>query len=179
MRLDHIAFRVLNRNLAKQYFCNHFGYKISNDFTVDFPDKTYANCYVLSPQENLDKRLPFLYPINNIYGHKVVNYHMAPEIFLSQGSKGSIVEKWVNENKTKLHHLAFQVNNVKCIMNDLKKQGLIEFTSNEPLKCQGLTQIFTKPCPFTGLIYEFIEREKEGFCVENVKDLMESTKNYN
>jgi len=29
----------------------------------------------------------------------------------------------------------------------------------------------------TGVIYEFIERGSHGFCVDNVKDLMESTKN--
>ena len=28
----------------------------------------------------------------------------------------------------------------------------------------------------TGIIYEFITREKEGFCRENVKNLMNSTK---
>lgn len=178
MRLDHIAFRVFNRNLARQYFCKHFGYKVSNDFQVDFPDKTYANCFVLSPPEKLDKKLPFINNITNLINNKTVSYHMPPEIFLSEGSEGSIVEKWVIQNQTKLHHLAYQVESVKFIMDDFRQKGLTEFTSDEPLECDGLKQVFTKPCQFTGLIYEFIEREngKEGFCVKNVKDLMQSTK---
>ena len=35
---------------------------------------------------------------------------------------------------------------------------------------------FAKPMKLTGVIYEFIEREAQGFCADNVKDLMNSTK---
>ena len=41
----------------------------------------------------------------------------------------------------------------------------------------GLVQVFTKPSELTGVIYELINREGEGFCKDNVKALMESTKN--
>ena len=57
-----------------------------------------------------------------------------------------------------------------------KEKGLMEFTTEEPIRCEGLTQVFTKPTPFTGIIYEFIEREKHGFCQDSVKFLMESTR---
>ena len=51
-----------------------------------------------------------------------------------------------------------------------------EFTSDAPMHCEGLTQVFTKPSALTGVIFEFIERGTFGFCKENVKALMESTK---
>ena len=52
----------------------------------------------------------------------------------------------------------------------------IEFLSDKPLTCPGLVQVFTKPHPVTGMIYELIERTDKGFCKDNVKDLMNSTK---
>ena len=61
-------------------------------------------------------------------------------------------------------------------MDKWKSKGFAEFASEEPLKCPGLTQVFTKPMKLTGIIYEFIEREAQGFCADNVKDLMNSTK---
>ncbi len=61
-------------------------------------------------------------------------------------------------------------------MLEWKEKGYAEFTTDEPLKCEGITQIFTKPSQLTGIIYEFIERGIHGFCQENVKDLMNSTK---
>ena len=57
-----------------------------------------------------------------------------------------------------------------------KEKGYAEFTTEQPLSCPGITQIFTKPSELTGVIYEFIERGAHGFCKENVKSLMQSTK---
>ena len=44
------------------------------------------------------------------------------------------------------------------------------------MTCPGLVQVFTKPSELTGIIYELISREGDGFCEDNVKDLMNSTK---
>jgi len=107
-----------------------------------------------------------------------VEYHMAPEIFVSSGSPGSIVDQWV-QNKGGIggiHHIAYQVSSVQAIMDKWKDSGFMEFASDKPLTCPGLTQVFTKPLALTGVIYEFIEREAQGFCAENVKNLMNSTK---
>jgi len=110
--------------------------------------------------------------------HKNVEYHMAPEIFVSDGTPGSIVGNWVaiRENVGGIHHLAYQVSSVENTMREWKEKGYAEFASEEPMRCPGLTQVFTKPSLLTGVIYEFIERGEHGFCVENVKALMESTK---
>ena len=62
-------------------------------------------------------------------------------------------------------------------MAEWQRKGWAEFTSEKPLHCEGLTQVFTKPSALTGVIFEFIERGQFGFCKENVKALMESTKN--
>jgi hypothetical protein len=68
------------------------------------------------------------------------------------------------------------VDSVAAKMEEWKAKGYAEFTTAEPLTCPGLTQVFTKPSALTGIIYEFIERSAQGFCRENVKDLMNSTK---
>lgn len=106
------------------------------------------------------------------------DYHLPPEIFVSDGSPGSIVGEWVEKREGigGIHHIAYQVDSVEKTKAEWMEKGYAEFTSAEPLKCPGLTQIFTKPSVLTGVIYEFIEREEFGFCKENVKNLMLSTK---
>src|SRR5690606_13107426 len=109
------------------------------------------------------------------------SYHLAPEIFVSDGTPDSIVGKWVAARGGigGIHHLAYQVNDVEAVMNDWKEKGYAEFTTENPLTCPGLKQCFTKPSDLTGVIYEFISRGKHGFCKENVKDLMLSTAEFN
>jgi catechol 2,3-dioxygenase-like lactoylglutathione lyase family enzyme len=182
MRLDHIAYRVKDRFKTAHFFIKAFGYRIGEDlpdgFDIQFEDGSYAKCLVLLPPEQINNS-PWL--TETYFGGGLVNYHMAPEIFISDGSQGSIVEKWVEERGSVggIHHLAYQVDSVEDKMNELKELGYVEFTTDEPLRCPGLVQVFTKPSELTGIIYEFITREKEGFCRENVKNLMNSTKDIN
>jgi 4-hydroxyphenylpyruvate dioxygenase-like putative hemolysin len=75
-----------------------------------------------------------------------------------------------------IHHLAYQVDSVESKMNEWRKKGYAEFASQDPLTCPGLVQVFTKPSSLSGIIYELIERDEHGFCKDNVKNLMESTK---
>jgi len=72
--------------------------------------------------------------------------------------------------------MAYQVESVEKTMKEWKEKGYAEFASENPLTCPGLTQVFTKPSQLTGVIYEFIERGEHGFCKDNVRDLMQSTK---
>lgn len=180
MRLDHIAYRVKNRFKTAKFFVDSFGYRISEDlpegFDIQFEDGSYAKCLVLLPPEQV-YNAPWISEV--YYGGEFIKTHMAPEIFVSDGSHGSIVQKWVEERGGigGIHHLAYQVDSVEKKMQELKSLGYVEFTTEEPLKCPGLTQVFTKPSELTGIIYEFIYREEDGFCRENVKDLMNSTKN--
>jgi len=180
MRLDHIAYRVPDRQKAAEFFIKVLGYKITDDlpegFDIQFEDGTLAKCLVLLPPEKTSDNIPWNNVILN--GMEIHEYHIAPEIFISDGSTGSIVKQWVEERGGLggIHHLAYQVESVEETMEEMKKMGYYEFTTDEPLKCPGLTQIFTKPSSVTGIIYEFITREKHGFCKDNVKDLMNSTK---
>ena len=179
MRLDHIAYRVKDRYKTAEFFIKAFKYRIAEDlpegFDIQFEDGTYAKCLVLLPPEQINNT-PWMSDI--YFGGEYTKHHMAPEIFISDGSQGSIVKKWVEERGGigGIHHLAYQVDSVEKKMAELKELGYVKFTTEEPLKCPGLVQIFTKPSELTGVIYEFITREKEGFCKENVKDLMNSTK---
>lgn len=177
MRVDHIAYRVKDRNKTAQFFIDFFGYKKPEDlqdgFDIQFEDGSWAKCLVLEPPEKIDPQATW-----SLFEISGVEYHIPPEIFISDGSSGSIVRDWVNKHNGVggIHHIAYQVPSVQKIVDEWREKGFCDFASKEPLKCDGLVQIFTKPSELSGIIYEFIEREKQGFCAKNVKNLMNSTK---
>lgn len=187
MRIDHIAFRVRDRNKTSDFFQKALGYKIQTEFTIDFGGGDTAQCIALEPPEKLSlppEKLPWVVgeavytELGENTTSNVQNYHMPPEIFVSDGSPGSIVSNWVNARGVGgIHHIAYQVASVERIMKEWREKGYAEFTSEEPFKCPGLTQCFTKPSELCGVIFEFIERSEFGFCAGNVKKLMESTAN--
>ncbi len=186
MRLDHLAYRVADRDKTVEFLMKAFGYKFQAEFEIYFnKEKTdKALCIALEPPEKpsgTDLVIPWTtttgagaIPEN---GWKGAEYHMAPEIFVSQGTPGSIVGNWVakRDGVGGIHHLAYQVESVEKKMEEWKEKGYAEFTSEKPMTCPGLTQVFTKPSALTGVIFEFIEREGHGFCKDNVKQLMLST----
>ena len=185
MRLDHIAYRVKDRNKTVDFFKKAFGYSIGTEFYIDFDDGTKAECIALIPPEDRHSVTEEwdIFLADKPSGEKDVEfhaYHAPPEIFVSDGKSGSIVGEWVKERGGVggIHHIAYQVHDVKEIMDLWKDKGYAEFYSEEPIKCTNpnLTQVFTKPSELTGVIYEFIEREGAGFCKDSVKSLMESTK---
>lgn len=182
MRLDHIAYRVRDRNKTAQFLIKCLGYRLATDlpegFDIQFEDGSLAKCLVLEPSEKTLENAPWT-ALTSINGIETQEYHMPPEIFVSDGSNGSVVKSWVEARGGVggIHHLAYQVASVEDTMKEWIEKGYAEFTTNEPLKCPELTQVFTKPSELTGVIYEFIERGKQGFCKDNVKDLMGSTKN--
>jgi len=179
-RLDHIAYRVKDRYKTAKFFIDCLGYKIAEElpdgFKLVFDDGTTANCLVLVPSEKISNELPWnsSFP----FGEISQTYHMAPEIFISDGEDGSIVCEWVKkrDNVGGVHHMAYQVDDVFATMEEWTQKGYAEFLSEKPLICPGLEQVFTKPSELTGIIYELIKREGHGFCEENVKDLMLSSK---
>lgn len=186
MRLDHIAYRVKDRHKTAAFLCECLGYRIAADlpegFDIQFEDGSMAKCLVLEPKEKVIANAPWTTLLPNELSkqeYQMQEYHLAPEIFVSDGSNGSIVKEWVEARGGVggIHHLAYQVDSVQDIMEEWKAKGYAEFTTEEPLKCPELVQVFTKPSELTGVIYEFIERGVQGFCKDNVKDLMVSTKN--
>jgi hypothetical protein len=182
MRIDHLAYRVADRYKTANFFIDCFGYRIDPEipegFDITFEDGSMAKCLVLLPPEKKIKDISWLLNTHDISGNDL-SYHMAPEIFISDGTTDSIVKKWVDDKNGigGIHHIAYQVDSVAVMMDMMVDKGYVEFTTDKPLTCPGLTQIFTKPSVLTGVIYEFIERTEQGFCKENVKDLMNSTKN--
>ena len=174
MRIDHIAYRVLNRELASKFFIDAFGYKIEDDFRIDFDDGSCAKCFALTPGErSVAPITPGIWQINS--GESV--YHMPPEIFVSEGTVGSIVNDWVIKKggSGSLHHIAYQVDDVEKTMAEWISNGWASFTTDKPIVADGITQCFTTEHEITGIIYEFIYRTTKGFNINNVKDLMSST----
>ena len=174
MRLDHIAYRVVDKKKVSDFFINAFGYRIEDEFRIDFEDGSCAMCYALSPTERA--------PVSSVFSAWTLpgsgnEYHIPPEIFVSEGTTGSIVDSWVKSRGGTggIHHLAYQVDDVKLTMDEWISNGWAEFTTDEPITSDGLTQCFTKEHHLTGVIYEFIFRTDKGFNINNVKDLMTST----
>ena len=169
MRLDHIALRVKNRVKTAKFLQEAFGYKVQTEFQIFFDERKtqFAECIALEPPEKLESDLPWQVVAQ-------ATYHLAPEIFVSDGSPDSIVGRWVAARGGigGVHHFAYQVDSVEDTMNLWKEKGWAEFSTEKPFTCDGLTQVFSVPHELTGVIYEFIERGKQGFCKENVKDLM-------
>lgn len=182
MRIDHIAFRTKDRFKTANFFIECFGYRIADDlpagFKIQFDDGSSADCLVLLPPEQITGKMPWM--MEYFFDNEFTNYHIAPEIFISDGTNDSIVGNWVKErgNIGGIHHIAYQVESVERKMEEWKTKGYAEFATEKPMTCPGLIQIFTKPSELTGVIYELIERENHGFCKENVKSLMESTKRF-
>ena len=182
MRLDHIAYRVKDRHVSASFFKEAFGYKTGTEFQIKFDDDSKADCIVLTPPEvrHPDTDLWSYFSLQSTpYGSIKVEYHAPPEIFISDGTIGSIVGDWVEERGGVggVHHIAYQVDDVEAVMKDWKEKRYAEFYSDKPITCKdpNLTQVFTKPSELTGVIYEFINREGAGFCKDSVKQLMEST----
>ena len=185
MRLDHIAYRVKDRNKTANFFKRAFGYSIGTEFYIDFDDGSKADCVALIPPEerHLSTGEWDILLADRPEGEEDVefhSYHAPPEIFVSDGKIGSIVGDWVAERGGVggIHHIAYQVEDVEAVMTEWKEKGYAEFYSEKPIICKDpdLTQVFTKPSELTGVIYEFINREGVGFCKDSVKELMESTK---
>ena len=173
MRLDHIAYRVRDKEKAILFLKNCLGYDIDPNlkvgFDIQFEDGTSTKCFALVLPESESTR-----KTRNFYGLWGIEAHAAPEIFVPEGSDNSIVAEWVEKNGPGIHHVAYEVDSVDETMRKWIHEG-VEFMSEKPLTCPGLVQVFTKPHPATGMIYELIEREMHGFCKDNVKDLMKST----
>jgi len=182
MRLDHIAYRVKNRYRSAGFFTEAFGYTLGTEFQIEFDDGSKADCLVLVPPETRhpDTKLWTYFSLQAApYEPVKSEYHAPPEIFVSDGSEGSIVGDWVKERDGVggIHHMAYQVEDVEATMKEWKEKGYAEFYTEEPITCEDpdLTQVFTKPSELTGVIYEFINRKGAGFCKDSVKELMEST----
>ena len=164
MKLDHIALRVADRHKAVNFFQSMLNYEVGAEFDIDFDDGSKAECYAL---------IPPLLPI--------VLVREGPEIFISDGTPGSIVGDWVEARGGVggVHHIAYKVKDIDSIVNDWRSKGTVEFLTDDIIDCpdDDLRQIFTKPLDYMGgIIIELIERGSKGICQNSVRDLMNSTK---
>ena len=162
-KLDHIAYRVKDRQEASKFFQDRLGYTVGAEFDISFDNGSTAKCEAL---------------VGAVL--EVAMIHEGPEIFISDGSPGSVVGDWVaaRNGTGGIHHIAYRVKNIDEIFSEWKSRG-IEFLTEDVIDCpeDKLRQIFTKPLTnLGGVIIELIERGEKGFCQNSVKRLMESTK---
>ena len=183
MRLDLIAYRVSDRHLTSRLFQSMFGYTIGTEFDIVFDNGSKADCIAMVPPEKnngLKEVVTIPWSINSPGIKSPIVYHMAPEVFISDGEAGSIVGEWVasRDGQGGIHHLAYQVEDIDGLVSKWASQG-IGFLTDSVIDCPDdeLRQIFTKPLhDLGGVIVELIERGDQGFCQKSVKNLMNSTK---
>lgn len=88
-------------------------------------------------------------------------------------------EKFIHNYGTRVHHMAFQTENIEVTFSQLKQnrmEFLIDLVGSES---EGLKQTFSKPSPSTFLVNEYIHRygDFDGFFTKsNVTKLTEATK---
>jgi len=155
--IDHIAFRVTDLEKAMKFYTEVMDFEVTDRFFIDFDDNTQARCAALKAKDG-----------------------QGISVFISEGvGEGGVVKEWVKQHGNALHHIAYAVEDIKKEVADMKRKG-IQFTTEEVLDSEELTQIFTKPAPETGIIHEIIQRKgSKSFSVNNVKRLMASTKDLN
>jgi len=155
--IDHIAFRVTDLEKAVKFYTEVMDFEVTDRFFIDFDDNTQARCAALKAKDG-----------------------QGISVFISEGvGEGGVVKEWVKQHGNALHHIAYAVDDIKKEVADMKRKG-IQFTTEEVLDSEELTQIFTKPAPETGIIHEIIQRKgSKSFSVNNVKRLMASTKDLN
>jgi catechol 2,3-dioxygenase-like lactoylglutathione lyase family enzyme len=182
-RIDHLAFRTLDKTKCIKFFKEVLGYKEQAEFTIYFDEnKTEtALCTALEPSNRANfQKTNFPWQTYLFENSETQEYVLSPEIFISEGSPGSIVYEWAkSKGGGGLHHIALQVPPTSTIEKEVEKWlklGWTEGFSSEIIKCDDLCQIFTKPSIVTGVIFEIIERKEHGFCKDSVKLLMESTR---
>jgi 4-hydroxyphenylpyruvate dioxygenase-like putative hemolysin len=152
--IDHIAFRVADLEKAVKFYTEVMEFEVTDRFFIDFEDNTQARCAALKAKDG-----------------------QGVSVFISEGvGEGGVVKEWVKQHGNALHHIAYAVDDIKKEVADMKKKG-IQFTTEEVLDSEELTQIFSKPAPETGIIHEIIQRKgSKSFSVNNVKRLMASTR---
>lgn len=172
---------MADRHKTVEFFKAALGYSVQTEFDIDFPDGSMAKCFALEPPEKTEYSFWSVEgpcrDIRMVQMASLPEYHTPPEIFVSDGTPDSVVGQWVakRDGIGGIHHLAYQVDSVQAKMDEWREKGFAEFTTENPLVCPGLVQVFTKPSALTGVIYEFIERGQHGFCKDNVRQLMMST----
>ena len=184
MRLDHIAYRVINRHEAARSLQTMFGYQIGIEFDIIFDNGSKAECIAMTPPEKhnpIGSILDIPWVVRSAGISAPVEHHLSPEIFISDGTPDSIVGEWVRSHEGGgIHHMAYMVDQIDDVVSQWQSLE-VEFLSNDIIDCpeDDLRQIFTKPLPELGnVIIELIERGSKGFCQTSVKDLMKSTKGH-
>ena len=180
-RVDHLAFRTLSRDKAIKFFIDALGYRQADQFSIFFDgEEIPTQCSVLEPSDRHKGNILWTVMIP-CGSDELQEYVLSPEIFVSEGPINSIVHNWcLSHHGAGVHHIALQIPDDTTVDKEMKlwqDMGWCEgFSTNEPIRCKELTQVFSKPSLCIGVIFELLERKEAGFCRASVHKLMLSTK---
>jgi methylmalonyl-CoA/ethylmalonyl-CoA epimerase len=145
-KIDHIAIAVIDLDAGIDFFCNTLGFKLIQRRVISGKRTGMVSAEI---------------------------EHNDIKFVLCQGTEPeSQVSRLVEHFGPGVAHIALAVEQVEQVADGLRDQGL-QFDTTV-IKGAGLTQIFSKRDPNSGLSFEFIERGgEEGFLEENVNALFE------
>ena len=105
MKLDHIAYRVQNRDKTAEFLHRILKYNTETEFEIVFDNNATADCLVLTPPTNDN-----------------------PELFVSDGTEDSIVGEWVKNHRNGqggIHHLAYKVDKIEEHVGDVPEEFIV------------------------------------------------------
>lgn len=155
IKLDHVAYRVKKGEREK----------LIAEFMSLLPYHEYKNFKVINM---------------NAITTCIQLHDTLPVILISEGvTDDSIVEQYCQKFGSRVHHLAYLVNNIEKVVEVQKQRG-VAFTTDEIIGSEeeGIQQIFSMPTETTNHIIEYIQRfgDFDGFFTpSNIAKLMEST----
>lgn len=148
IKLDHIAIAVKDLDSATRHYQNVLGFKLLEQ-RVTKGRNTSMKSSVMGIGENS----PFT-------------------IVLMQGcEENSQISRFIAEFGYGIQHVAINVDDLDAVSAGLTAQG-VEWAT-DLIDGGKLRQIFTRRCPSSGVMYEFVERRDEcsTFDDKNVNDL--------
>jgi methylmalonyl-CoA/ethylmalonyl-CoA epimerase len=143
-RIDHLALAVRDLDAAVRLFVDVLGFELVARRTI-------------TGQRT------------GMYSAEVV--HNDIKFVLCQGTgPESQVSKLIETYGPGVAHIALAVDDTHGVMNELLEKG-VQFDTSV-ISGPGLTQVFTRRDPNSGMSFEFIERNgEEGFLAENINQL--------
>lgn len=155
IKLDHVAYRVKNGERMR----------FIDEFTNVVPYQEFKNFKVLNA---------------NAITTCIKLHNTLPVIVVSEGlSDNSVVEQYCQKFGSRVHHLAYLVEDIEKVV-EVQKQRRVIFTTEKIIGSaeEGIQQIFTMPIETTNHIIEYIQRFGgfDGFFTpSNITKLMKST----
>ena len=77
---------------------------------------------------------------------------------LKSMASGSVIEKFLEKRGEGIHHVCFEVKNIKAAIKELKENNIHVLTDNYSIGAEGLKVVFIHPRSTGGVLVELAEK---------------------